>query len=130
MINFGSDCSAHIFILRMMMVMMMIEISVSIFVLILLFFIFSRIRTKKIFLIYLNSLNIYFLHRLKNKFLQFILIYLDSASWELHQYSRRMCGPMKNPKVETLRTQIRNLMIARPTLYPTTTEATIFDLLL
>ena len=26
---------------------------------------------------------------------------LDSASWELHQYSRRMCGPMKNPKVET-----------------------------
>ena len=23
------------------------------------------------------------------------------ASWELHQYSRRMCGPMKNPKVET-----------------------------
>ena len=26
---------------------------------------------------------------------------LDSASWELQQYSRRMSGPMKNPKVET-----------------------------
>ena len=46
-------------------------------------------------------LNIFILHRLRNKFLQLILISLDSASWELHQYSRRMCGPMKNPKVET-----------------------------
>ena len=46
------------------------------------------------------SLNIFILHRLRNKFLQLILISLDSASWELHQYSRRMCGPMKNPKVE------------------------------
>ena len=26
---------------------------------------------------------------------------LDSASWELHQYLRRECEPMKNPKVET-----------------------------
>ena len=25
----------------------------------------------------------------------------DSASWELHQYSRRMCMPMKNPGDET-----------------------------
>ena len=47
------------------------------------------------------SLNIFILHRLRNKFLQLILISLNSASWELHQYSRRMCGPMKNPKVET-----------------------------
>ena len=47
------------------------------------------------------GLNIFILHRLINKFLQLILISLDSASWELHQYSRRMCGPMKNPKVET-----------------------------
>ena len=47
------------------------------------------------------SLNIFILHRLRNKFLQLILISLDSASWELHQYSRRMCGPMRNPKVET-----------------------------
>ena len=47
------------------------------------------------------SLNIFILHRLRNKFLQLILISLDSASWELHQYSRRMYGPMKNPKVET-----------------------------
>ena len=47
------------------------------------------------------SLNIFILHRLRNKFLQLILISLDSASWELHQYSCRMCGPMKNPKVET-----------------------------
>ena len=45
--------------------------------------------------------HIFILHRLRNKFLQLILISLDSASWELHQYSRRMCGPMKNPKVET-----------------------------
>ena len=47
------------------------------------------------------SLNIFILHRLRNKFLQLILISLDSASWELYQYSRRMCGPMKSPKVET-----------------------------
>ena len=47
------------------------------------------------------SLNIFILHWLRNKFLQLILISLDSASWELHQYSHRMCGPMKNPKVET-----------------------------
>ena len=49
------------------------------------------------------NLNIFILHRLRNKFLQLILdlISLDSASWELHQYSRRMYGPMKNPKVET-----------------------------
>ena len=47
------------------------------------------------------SLNIFILQRLRNKFLQLILISLDSASWELHQYSHRMCGPMKNPKVET-----------------------------
>ena len=47
------------------------------------------------------SLNIFILHQLRNKFQQLTLISLDSASWELHQYSRRMCGPMKNPKVET-----------------------------
>ena len=29
------------------------------------------------------------------------IIFLDSASWELNQYSRRMCGPMKNPEVDT-----------------------------
>ena len=73
------------------------------------------------------SLNIFILHRLRNKFLQLILISLDSASWELHQYSRRMCGPMKNSKVET-RSQERtwDLMIARPTLYLTTTDTTQF----
>ena len=68
------------------------------------------------------SLNIFILHRLRNKFLQFILISLDSASWELHQYSRRMCGPMKNPKVQT---RSWDLMIARPTLYITTTDTTM-----
>ena len=47
-----------------------------------------------------KRLNIFILHRLRNKFLQLILISFDSASWELHQYSRRICGPMKNPKVE------------------------------
>ena len=62
---------------------------------------------------------------MRNKFLQLILISLDPASWELHQYSRRMCGPMKNPKVET-RSRVRtwDLMIARPTLYLTTTDTT------
>ena len=50
----------------------------------------------------LKSLNIFILHRLRNKFQQLILISLDSASLELHQYSCRMCGPMKNPKVETI----------------------------
>ena len=29
--------------------------------------------------------------------LYLILISLDSASWELHQYSHRMCGRKKNP---------------------------------
>ena len=47
------------------------------------------------------SLNIFILHRLRDKFLQLILISVDSASWELHQYSRRKFGPMKNSKVET-----------------------------
>ena len=42
------------------------------------------------------SLDIFILHRLRNKFLQLILISLDSAFWKLHQYSRRMCGAMKN----------------------------------
>ena len=51
-------------------------------------------------LLYL-SLNIFILHRFRNKFQQLTLISLDSASWELHQYSHRMCEPMKNPKVET-----------------------------
>ena len=41
------------------------------------------------------NLNIFILHRLRNTFLQLILISLDSASWELHQYSHRTCGPMK-----------------------------------
>ena len=68
------------------------------------------------------SLNIFILHRLRNKFLQLIL---DSSSWELHQYSRRMCGPMKNPKVETPGTRTWDLMIARPTLYLTTTDTTL-----
>ena len=47
------------------------------------------------------SLNIFILHRLRNKFLQLILISLDSTSCELHKYSHRMCGPTKNPKAET-----------------------------
>ena len=47
------------------------------------------------------NLEILILHRLRNKFLQHILISVDSASWELHQSSRRICDPMKNPKVET-----------------------------
>ena len=42
-----------------------------------------------------NTLNIFILyififHQLRNKFLTLILISLDSASWELHQYSRRI----------------------------------------
>ena len=61
----------------------------------------SRRILKLSFFVTMLSLRIFILHRLRNKFLQLILISLDSASWELHQYSRRMCGPMKNPKVET-----------------------------
>ena len=57
----------------------------------------------KVFTVFVCSfnLNISILHRLKNRFLQLILNSLDSASWELHQYSRRMCGLMKKPKVDT-----------------------------
>ena len=39
-----------------------------------------------------DSLNIFILHRLRNKILQLILISLDSASWELHQYSGQCVG--------------------------------------
>ena len=67
------------------------------------------------------SLNIFILHRLRNKFLQLILMFLDSASWELHQYSRRMCEPMK--KIQKLtpapENRTRDLKIAKPTLYLT-----------
>ena len=62
---------------------------------------------------------------MRNKFLQLILISLDSASWELHQYSRRMCGPMKIPKLTPAPgNRTRDLRIARPTLYLTTTDTT------
>ena len=75
-----------------------------------------------------NSLNIFILHRLRNKVLQLILISLDSASWELHQYSRRIWGPVKNPKIETRSwDSTRDVMIARPTLYLTTTDTTLFN---
>ena len=47
-----------------------------------------------------------------------MLISLDSASWELHQYSRRLCGPMKIPNLRpTPGTRTWDLTIARPTLY-------------
>ena len=51
----------------------------------------------KVFIVFFCSfsLNISILHRLRNKFSQLILISTDSASWELHQYSRQMCGLMK-----------------------------------
>ena len=55
------------------------------------------------------------LHQLRNKFLQLILISLNSASWELHQYWHWMCGPMKNPVVET-GSWTRDIMIAKLTL--------------
>ena len=72
-----------------------------------------------------TSLNTFVLHRLRNKFLKLILISLDSASWELHKYSRRMCGPIKILKLTLApgnRTQ--DLKIARPRLYLTTTDTT------
>ena len=73
----------------------------------------------------LFSLNIVILHRLRNKFLQLILISLDSTSWELYQYSRRMSGPMKIPTLTSApRHQTRDLMIPRPILYLTTTDTT------
>ena len=74
------------------------------------------------------SSNIFILHRLRNKFLQLILISYDSASWELHQYSHRMCGPIKIPKLTPAPgTRTRGLMIARPTLYLTTTVTTMLS---
>ena len=52
--------------------------------------------------VYIFSLNIlvFTLHQLRNKFLQLILIFLHSASWELHQYSHQICGPINSPKVD------------------------------
>ena len=74
------------------------------------------------------SLNLFILHRLRNKFLQLILISLDFASWELHQFSGRIRGPMKIPKLRPAPgTRTRDLMIVRPTLYLTTTDTTILD---
>ena len=71
------------------------------------------------------SLNIFILHRLRNKFLQLILISLDSASWELHQYTCWMSGPMKIPKLTpALGNQTQDLMIARLTIYLMTTDTT------
>ena len=63
------------------------------------------------------SLNIV-LHQLRSKFLQFVQSSLDSASWELHQYPRRMCGPMKIPKLTRISgNRTRDLVFARPTLF-------------
>ena len=36
---------------------------------------------------------------LRNRLLHLITIYLDSASWEVRQFSRRMYGQMKIPKL-------------------------------
>ena len=47
------------------------------------------------------SINISILLRLRNKFSRLILIALDSASWELQQWSLRKCGPVNSPKVDT-----------------------------
>ena len=70
-------------------------------------------------------LSIFISHRLRNMFLQLILISLDSTSWELHQHSSRMCGPMKIPKLTPAPgNRTWDLMIARPTLYLTTTDTT------
>ena len=67
------------------------------------------------------SLNIFILHQLRD----IILISLDSASWKLHQYSRRMCGPMKISKLTPApRNRTRELMFARPTLYLTIKDTT------
>ena len=68
--------------------------------------------------------SVFILHRLRNEFLQLILISLDSASWELHKYSRRICGPMKKIPMLTPapRNRTRDLKTARPTLYLTTTD--------
>ena len=35
-----------------------------------------------------------------NKFLQLMLISLDSAYWELHQYLHQICGQMNSSKVD------------------------------
>ena len=60
---------------------------------------------------------------MRNKFLELMLISLNSASWELHQYSRRMCGPMKISKLTPAPgNRTRDPMIVRPMLYLTTTD--------
>ena len=52
------------------------------------------------------SFDIFILYRLRNKFLQHITISLDSASWELHQYLRRLCKTMTSTKDDRSRYSI------------------------
>ena len=74
-------------------------------------------------------LSIFIFHRLRNKFLHLLPISLASASWELHQYLRRMLGPMKITKLtSTPGNRTRDLKIARPTLYLTTTDTTVYQI--
>ena len=69
---------------------------------------------------YFFSLNTFILHRLRNKFLRLKVISLDFAFWDLHQYSHRMCGPWKTPKLTPAPgNRTRDLKIAKPTLYQT-----------
>ena len=54
----------------------------------------------------------------KFSFLLRILISLHSAFWEIHCYSRRMCGPIKFPKLTpAARNRTWDLMIAKSMLY-------------
>ena len=73
-----------------------------------------------------THLNIYILHQLRNKFLQLILISLNSASSELHQYSNRMYGPLKKSQSQhpLPRNRTWDLKIARLALYLTTKDTT------
>ena len=71
------------------------------------------------------SLNKFILHQLSNKFFQLILIFSDSASWELHQYSHRVYRPMKILKLTPApRNWTSDLMIWRWALYLVTTDTT------
>ena len=63
----------------------------------------------------------YILHWLRNKFLQLILISLDSASWELRLRWMKIPKLAPTPENGTV-----GLKIARPTLHLTTTDTIIF----
>ena len=62
----------------------------------------------------------FILHLLRNKLLQLVLIYFDSASWEIHQFLYQTSGPLKIPMLN----QTKDSKIARLMLYLVTKDIT------